>query len=236
MEIAAEHTIGSRLAGGRLADPFLRSGLALAGANVWLRYELPPLEAGDGLLTALDVAGMDLHGTELVVLSACETALGDIRVGDGVMGLQRAFLIAGARTMVMSLWTVPDSPTCLLVHRFYQNLLRRKQRCDQALREAQLYLSKLTIADIKQSVEPSLKPVIDQLLPKLSYYSETVTPFFHPPTGAGSSVLAIRPLCWTRFREVHGAECSNAWVWRDRRICAKCQVLRYRVALAHEIP
>jgi CHAT domain-containing protein/tetratricopeptide (TPR) repeat protein len=186
-EIAAEHIIGGRLASLRLESPLLRSGLALAGANVWLRFESPPREAGDGLLTAEDVAGMDLHGTDLVVLSACETALGDIRVGDGVIGLQRAFFIAGARTLVMSLWKVPDLATCLLIHRFYQNLLARQQRCDQALREAQHYLRNLTIADIKQSstLDASLRALIELLLPPLSHHPDTVHPFLHPAYWGG---------------------------------------------------
>ncbi|MCK6499782.1 MAG: CHAT domain-containing protein, partial [Nitrospira sp.] len=96
-------------------DPMLRSGLALAGANTWAqgRAPTPPLE--DGVLTAEDVAGLDLVGTDLVVLSACETGLGEVRNGDGVYGLRRAFTVAGARTLVMSLWKVPDEPTSRLM-------------------------------------------------------------------------------------------------------------------------
>ena len=76
----------------------LRSGLALAGANTWLKGATPPESAEDGLLTAEDVSGLDLLSTELVVLSACETGLGQIQVGEGVFGLRRAFVLAGART------------------------------------------------------------------------------------------------------------------------------------------
>ncbi len=75
----------------------LRSGLVLAGANTWLNGKPAPPEAEDGLLTAEDVAGMNLLHTELVVLSACDTGLGDVRKGEGVMGLRRAFAVAGAR-------------------------------------------------------------------------------------------------------------------------------------------
>src|SRR5262249_18973247 len=100
-----------RLSGVRLENPLLRSGLALAGANTWLRRKRPPAEAEDGLLTAEDVTGMDLGATELVVLSACETGLGEVQVGEGVFGLRRAFALAGARTLVMSLWKVPDQQT-----------------------------------------------------------------------------------------------------------------------------
>ena len=100
-----------RFSGLRLENPLLRSGLALAGGNTWLdRRPLPP-EAEDGLLTAEDVTGLDLLDTELVVLSACNTGLGEIRTGEGVFGLRRAFVLAGAKTLVMSLWKVPDEQT-----------------------------------------------------------------------------------------------------------------------------
>ena len=77
-------------------SPLLRSGLALSGANTWLRGCDLPIDAGNGLLTAYDVTGMDLLDTRLVVLSACVTGLGQIRVGEGVFGLRRAFVEAGA--------------------------------------------------------------------------------------------------------------------------------------------
>src|SRR5262249_39188697 len=71
------------------------SGLALAGANTWLHGGSPPADAEDGLITAEDVAGLDLRGTALVVLSACETGLGEVRTGEGVFGLRRAVTVAG---------------------------------------------------------------------------------------------------------------------------------------------
>jgi tetratricopeptide (TPR) repeat protein/CHAT domain-containing protein len=125
--------------GGALANPLLRSGLALAGANTSLRGEAAPAEAEDGILTAEDVSAIDLTGTRLVVLSACETGLGTVEVGEGVFGLRRAFVLAGAETLVMSLWQVPDQPTQLLMTRFYRELLEGKGRAD-ALRAAQLAL------------------------------------------------------------------------------------------------
>lgn len=123
----------------RLENPLMRSGLALAGANTWLRGGTPPPEAEDGLLTAEDVSGLDLLVTELVVLSACETGLGQVQVGEGVFGLRRAFALAGAKTLVMSLWKVPDHETQQLMEYFYQNILKGRHRAD-ALREAQLAL------------------------------------------------------------------------------------------------
>ncbi len=122
-----------------LESPLLRSGLALAGANTWLDHgELPP-EAEDGILTAEDVAGLDLRATELVVLSACETGLGVVQIGEGVFGLRRAFVLAGAKTLVMSLWKVPDRQTQMLMVDFYRRLLAGEPRAE-ALRQAQLTL------------------------------------------------------------------------------------------------
>jgi CHAT domain-containing protein len=121
---------------GGVESPLLRSGLALAGANTWLRGGSPPVDAEDGLLTAEDVSGLDLRDTEMVVLSACETGLGDVRTGDGVYGLQRAFTLSGARTLVMSLWKVPDLQTEELMVAFYRRLLAGEPRA-LALRAAQ---------------------------------------------------------------------------------------------------
>jgi CHAT domain-containing protein/tetratricopeptide (TPR) repeat protein len=116
------------LRAGRLLDrppvsPMHRGGIALAGANTWLRGGQPPPEAGDGVLTAASVCGLDLSDTALVVLSACETGLGEVVLtGEGVFGLRRAFTQAGARAMVMSLWKVPDDTTGQLMTEFYRQL------------------------------------------------------------------------------------------------------------------
>ena len=126
---------------GRLAhaleSPLLRSGLALAGANTWLQGKPLPEAAEDGILTAEDVSGLDLLGTELVVLSACETGLGEVQVGEGVLGLRQAFVLAGTHTLVMSLWRVPDEQTQELMEDFYGRILHGENRSD-ALRAAQL--------------------------------------------------------------------------------------------------
>jgi hypothetical protein len=126
-----------RLAGPLPENPMLRSGLALAGANTWLKAGKLPEEAQDGMLTAEDVSGLDLLATELVVLSACETGLGQVHVGEGVFGLRRAFVLAGAKTLVMSLWKVPDEPTRELMEEFYRRILAGEGRAE-ALRQAQL--------------------------------------------------------------------------------------------------
>ncbi|MFZ1729959.1 MAG: CHAT domain-containing tetratricopeptide repeat protein [Bacteroidota bacterium] len=119
--------------------PLLRSGLILAGANsAWSGGPVAGTKE-DGILTALEISRLDLQGTELVALSACETALGDIRTGDGVFGLQRSFLAAGASSLLMSLWKVPDGPTADLMASFYSKWLSGMTKAE-ALREARAEL------------------------------------------------------------------------------------------------
>jgi CHAT domain-containing protein/tetratricopeptide (TPR) repeat protein len=173
--------------GPRYENPLLRSGLALAGANTSLKGGSLPDEAEDGILTAEDVSGLDLLGTELVVLSACETGLGEIRTGEGVFGLRRAFMLAGAKTLVMSLWKVTDLATPILMERFYDNLLNKGLERDESLREAQMFLRGLTIKEIRNLLtddvinrisdgNDKIKQEIDQFL-KLP---DSTTPFADP--------------------------------------------------------
>jgi CHAT domain-containing protein len=115
-----------------IENPLLRAGLALAGANA----PQPGME--DGLLTALEVAGLDLWGTELVVLSACDTGLGQVHNGEGVYGLRRALVMAGAASQLMSLWRVADEDsTPVLMGAYYRRLLAGEGRAE-ALRQVQL--------------------------------------------------------------------------------------------------
>jgi CHAT domain-containing protein len=113
-------------------DPFVRSGLALSGAN-------EHISAGgeDGILTALEMSALDLSGTELAVLSACDTGLGDIVSRGGLTGLRRALAIAGAQSQVISLWSVNDETTRLLMVDYYKRLIRGEGRAE-ALRGAQV--------------------------------------------------------------------------------------------------
>jgi CHAT domain-containing protein len=115
-------------------NPLLRSGLALAGAN--------KLESGeeDGIVTAMEASGLDLWGTKLVVLSACETGVGKVTNGEGVYGLRRALVIAGAESMVMTLWQVDDLATRDLMAGYYKRLEAGKGR-SSALRDVQLEIS-----------------------------------------------------------------------------------------------
>ena len=137
----AAHRLGLRIVP-RHEDPLLRSWLALAGINRWLRRETVPTEAGNCVLTAMDAATLDLADTELVMLSACESGLGVIQVGEGVLGLRRAFALAGARTVIMSLWQIPDQQTQELIVDFYKRSLRSGESRAAALRAAQLTMKK----------------------------------------------------------------------------------------------
>ncbi|PYS81218.1 MAG: kinesin [Acidobacteria bacterium] len=117
-------------------NPLLRSGLALAGANQSGNGNI------DGILTALEAAGLDLWGTKLVVLSACDTGVGEVKNGDGVYGLRRALVLAGAESQVMSLWAVSDRSTRDLVVGYYQALLQEGAGRGAALRQVQLQMLK----------------------------------------------------------------------------------------------
>ena len=115
--------------------PGLLSGLAMAGANA-----PPQPDKDDGILTALEVAQLDLRRVRSTVLSACETGLGQAVGGEGLLGLQRSFQVAGARGVMASLWSVDDNATRQLMERFYENLWRKKLSPLRALQEAQLWM------------------------------------------------------------------------------------------------
>lgn len=146
--------------------PGLLSGIVLAGAN-------RPKDEDDGVLTALEVSELDLTKVELAVLSACETGLGESAGGEGVLGLQRAFQIAGARTVLTTLWSIPDEPTRVLMERFYANRLAKKMPALEALREAQQWMLNegRSHADVQrgiQRLEKTPQPVAGGRLP--AYY------------------------------------------------------------------
>jgi len=126
-------------------NPLLRSGLVLAGVK-----QQQSGEGEDGVLTALEAVGLDLWGTQLVVLSACETGLGEVHNGAGVYGLRRALVLAGSETQVMSLWSVDDVATRDLMMGFYKRLQSGEERAE-ALRRVQLDM--LTGASLEHSGE-----------------------------------------------------------------------------------
>ena len=129
-------------------DPLNRCGLLFAGANTALGGHSNRLDKGvqDGILTAKEISALDLRGADIVVLSACETGLGDVS-GEGVFGLQRAFKIAGAQTMLMALWKVDDDATRMLTtafYRYYSQGMSKRQAFRMAQQEVRNYTAEGT--------------------------------------------------------------------------------------------
>lgn len=122
-------------------NPLLRSGLILAGAGSTITGSggVDITSNDNGVLTAYEAMNLNLEGTNLVVLSACETGLGDVKSGEGVYGLQRAFQVAGADALIMSLWKVDDAATQLLMTNFYNNWIKLGNK-QKAFKQAQLQL------------------------------------------------------------------------------------------------
>ena len=122
-----------------ITDCSIFSGIVLAGGNLTWNGDTIPESSEDGILTADEIGRLDLSNTELVVLSACETARGYIDPIEGVWGLQRAFKQAGAKTILMTLWKVSDDVTAMFMEQFYKNLMKGKT-VRQSVKKAQDYL------------------------------------------------------------------------------------------------
>ncbi|MCE7863191.1 MAG: CHAT domain-containing protein [Bacteroidetes bacterium CHB5] len=120
-------------------NPLLRSGLILAGTQARDNNAVDLQSNDNGILTAYEAMNLSLEGTDLIILSACETGLGDVRAGEGVYGLQRAFLVAGANALIMSLWKVDDAATQQLMTHFY-SIWTKTGNKQQAFKQAQLRL------------------------------------------------------------------------------------------------
>ena len=122
----------------RSNNPMIRSGLILAFGNYAWQTGKPMMPGEeDGILTALEISQMDLSSTELVVLSACESGLGDLSGNEGVYGLQRAFKIAGVKNLIMSLWQIPDLETSEFMITFYDNWIQNKLTVRDAFQRTQ---------------------------------------------------------------------------------------------------
>jgi CHAT domain-containing protein len=152
---------GSILGAGMMSreNPLLRSGLALAGAN-----EQPNNSVDDGILTALEAASLDLWGTKLVTLSACETGLGEVKNAEGVYGLRRALVLAGSEAQLISLWKVSDAGTRDLMVAYYRRLKNGEGRAD-ALRQVQLAmlrgeLSNSAASGKRETIDPDATSAI----------------------------------------------------------------------------
>lgn len=163
-----------------------RSGLLFAGANHALRAEELPVGLDDGVLTAREIAALDLRGLDLVVLSACQTGLGEI-TGEGVFGLQRGFKKAGAKSLLMSLWPVDDTSTQLLMSQFYRNLVNGKTKYE-ALSEAQHYVREYKAERI-QELTPNQRRRMELQGKKVEAKVQIVYPYSNPRYWAGFVLL-----------------------------------------------
>jgi CHAT domain-containing protein len=153
--------------------PGLLSGIALAGAN-----QKNALDGeSDGILSAEEVATLSLDGVQLVTLSACETGLGKVAGGEGLLGLQRAFQVAGADTVLATLWKIPDQTTRRLMERYYQNLWLRGMGKFDALREAQLWILREGAAHETAESEVAQRAK-DQIKPARNSATQRVSPYY----------------------------------------------------------
>jgi CHAT domain-containing protein len=174
-------------------NPMLRCGLAFAGICNWLKGENLREEIGDGILNGMDVLSLDLSNTELMVLSACQTGLGDTQSGEGIQGLRRAFELAGVDTLICTLWKVDDLTSAILMTAFYKNLLENRMSKTSALSAAKEYTRKLTPRQLELD---GWGAYVDDLLAK-GFEKEAMrlqdalddepdaTPFAHPYYWAG---------------------------------------------------
>lgn len=182
-------------------NPMLRCGLTFAGICNWLKGENLTESIGNGILNGMDVLSLNLSNTDLMVLSACQTGLGDTQTGEGIQGLRRAFELAGVHTLICTLWKVDDLASAILMTAFYRNLLANKMNKAEALAAAKKYVKTLTPDQMKLDgwearvddlltkgfekeanrlqdalyVEPKITPDVEQ----------EATPFAHPCFWAG---------------------------------------------------
>ncbi len=133
----------------KVENPMMRSAVAFTGANTWFSGgQLPP--DFPTMVFAQDIAGIDLWETDLTILIACQSGLGDVQTGEGVFGLRRAFAVAGSKTLIMSLWSVPTLVTMLLMEQFL-DYLESGNSPAEALKKAQKYIINVTVGKLQNS-------------------------------------------------------------------------------------
>ena len=177
-EHGLEGTLQSVLTQSQSEDSMMRCGLLFTGVNNWLKLEKKKLlpEYGNGILTAKEVLSLDLRETDLLVLSACQTALGDTRNnGEGIQGLRRAFELAGVHSMICTLWKIDDVASAILMEKFYEGLLINGSEKLDALNEAKKYVREITWekliedhkgTDIGEKIESHFNARINALIAK----------------------------------------------------------------------
>ncbi len=133
----------------KVENPMMRSAVAFTGANTWFSGGKLP-ENFPTMVFAQDIAGIDLWETDLTILIACQSGLGDVQTGEGVFGLRRAFAVAGSKTLIMSLWSVPTLATMLLMEQFLDYLKAGIGRAE-ALKKAQKYIINVTVGELQNS-------------------------------------------------------------------------------------
>jgi CHAT domain-containing protein len=166
----------------RQSNPMMGSAVAFAGANTALLGGNLPKQAGNGFIFAQDIAGLDLRANELTVLSACDTARGDIKIGEGVFGLRRAFASSGTKILIMSLWEVPGRATALLMEQFFEHY-QNGVAAVEALQNAQNYIRDITVEELRKSdlgVEIIKELLRVRELPTQIDGNETSKPLEHP--------------------------------------------------------
>lgn len=201
----------------RVEDPLIRSGLVFSGANDWIESDKkkPLQEYDDGFLNAKEILAHDLFGTDLLVLSACQTGLGETKNGEGIQGLRRAFELVGVRSLICTLWNINDLASAILMERFYIGIIKEGRSKLQALNNAKCFVATIRCKDIIEYVKKLSSDVSDQYISGLideleklmseGHISPDEKLYSHPYYWAGyilqgESHLSFRVSLFIRFR------------------------------------